>query len=154
MLYFAYGSNMHWPQMKDRCSSSRYVGNARLPDYRLDFTRRSITRGCGVADAVAERAKEVWGVVYEISEFDLGRLDKAEGFSPGRKQNSYWRRECMVFLDGDESKPLTTQSYFAESQPDAPPPNQEYKDLLLAGARHWRLPEGYVAALESVRVSG
>jgi len=31
-LYFAYGSNLHWPQMRRRCPSSRVVGRATLAD--------------------------------------------------------------------------------------------------------------------------
>ena len=46
------------------------------------------------------------------------------------------------------------QTYFADPQPNPPLPNQAYKDLILSGARHWRLPDDYVAELEAVEVSG
>jgi hypothetical protein len=41
MLYFAYGSNMNWQQMQDRCPSARFFGVALLPDHKLAFTRES-----------------------------------------------------------------------------------------------------------------
>ncbi len=154
MLYFAYGSNMDWKQMKDRCPSARFVGIARLPDHRLVFTRKSIKRDCGVADAVRENECSVWGSVYEISALDVGKVDKSEGYRPGRKKNSYWRRECMVFLNGDEALPLTAETYFAEPEANAPLPNQDYKNLILSGARHWHLPADYVAELVAIEVSG
>jgi hypothetical protein len=66
MLYFAYGSNMDWGQMKGRCPSVRFVGVAKLPDHRLVFTRKSVNRGCGVADVVRDAGGGVWGAVFEI----------------------------------------------------------------------------------------
>jgi len=54
MLYFAYGSNLDFAQMRDRCPSALFVAIAKLPDHRLAFTRKSIKRACGVADAVPE----------------------------------------------------------------------------------------------------
>jgi gamma-glutamylcyclotransferase (GGCT)/AIG2-like uncharacterized protein YtfP len=154
VLYFAYGSNMDWYQLKQRCPSANFVGVAKLPGHRLAFTRRSVNRGCGVADAVLEAGGIVWGVVYEISALDVGILDKTEGYQPGREKNSYRRCECMVFVDGDEARPVTAETYFAETESDAPLPNQAYKNLLLSGARHWNLPGDYFAKLEAIEVSG
>jgi hypothetical protein len=154
MLYFAYGSNMDWAQMRERCPSARFVGVAVLTDHRLGFTRKSINRGCGVADAVRDEGQSLWGVVYEFADVDIGKLDKSEGYRPGREKNSYWRRECMVFLDGDEQGPLTVRAYFADPQTNTPPPNQAYKNLILSGARHWHLPEEYIRELEHIEVRG
>ena len=154
MLYFAYGSNMNWNQMRERCPSSRFVGIAVLHDHKLAFTRESVNRGCGVADVVAEDGAQVWGVVYEIADLDVGKLDASEGFRPGRDKNSYYRRECLVFLDGEDQRPLTVSAYFGDPQPKPPLPNAEYKNLILAGARHWHLPKEYIRELELIEVSG
>jgi hypothetical protein len=56
---------MNWQQMVERCSSARFVGTALLPNHRLAFTRKSIRRSCGVADAVLDRGRNIWGVVYD-----------------------------------------------------------------------------------------
>lgn len=154
MLYFAYGSNIDWNQMRKRCPSSRFVGVAVLHDHKLAFTRKSTTRDCGVADAVPEDGRDVWGVVYEITDLDVGKLDSSEGYWPGRVKNSYWRRECVVCVEEDEGRPLTVWAYFAEPQQNPPLPNAEYKELILSGARHWHLPEKYVRELEQIKVSG
>src|SRR5436853_7848833 len=90
--YFAYGSNMIFPQMSERCPSSRFAGIAVLPNHRLAFTRKSVKRGCGVADAVRETGQTVWGVMYDISEADFDNVDKSEGYRPGREKDSYWSR--------------------------------------------------------------
>lgn len=153
MLTFAYGSNMNWDQMRERCPSSHFVGIAALRDHTLAFTRGSINRGCGVADVVAEEGAQVWGVVFEITDLDVGRLDTSEGFRPGRDQNSYYRRECLVFLDGEDHRPLTVSVYFGERQPNPPLPNDAYKNLILTGARHWHLPDEYIRQVERIEVS-
>jgi gamma-glutamylcyclotransferase len=154
MLCFAYGSNMNWQQIQQRCPSARFVGVALLPNHKLAFTRKSATRGCGVADAVPALGQKLWGAVFEISDLDVGKLDKSEGYNPGREKNSYYRRECMVLQDGDDHRPLTVSTYFGTAQPNPPLPNAEYKALIVSGARHWHLPDEYVRHLAGIEVSG
>lgn len=136
--------------MRARCPSARFVSVAQLPDHRLDFTRYSQSRGCGVADAVLDPGRQVWGVVYEISEADLERLDESEGFSPGRAKNSYTREERQVLADGNAAAPMTVFLYFAERQANPPRPNAEYKKLIVEGAKFWNLPQSYIDELERI----
>lgn len=102
MLYFAYGSNLDFAQMRQRCPSAKFVSIAKLPDHRLDFTRKSLTRGCGVADVVPELGRAVWGVVFAVEETDIGSLDASEGYRPGRPdtENSYVRQQLMCGATG------------------------------------------------------
>ena len=144
---------MNWNQMRERCPSSRFVGIAVLRDHKLAFTRKSVNHGCGVADVVSEDGAQVWGVVFEIADLDVGKLDASEGFMPGRDKNSYYRRECLVFLDGEDQRPLTVSAYFGDPQPNPPLPDAAYKNLILAGARHWHLPEEYIRELEQIKAS-
>ena len=155
MLHFAYGSNMDWNQIRERCPSARFLGVAVLLDHRLAFSRysSSSTRKCGVADAVEYEGNQVWGVVYDIDELDVGNLDKKEGFQPGRKSNSYQREQRHVFLDGHRNEPLAVAIYFATPEPGAHLPSQKYKDLILSGANYWHLPENYIRdILEPIQV--
>lgn len=153
MLYFAYGSNMDWQQMKERCPSARFVGVAVMRDHKLGFTRESTRRGCGVADAVAEDGRSLWGVVYEITDLDLSRLDISEGYMPGRNKNSYWRREQIVYASHPLNYPITVVTYFAEREDNPPMPNETYKNQILEGARYWHLPAEYIAELENIEVA-
>jgi gamma-glutamylcyclotransferase (GGCT)/AIG2-like uncharacterized protein YtfP len=154
MLYFAYGSNLSWEQMNQRCPSARFVGVGVLPDHKLAFTRKSVNRGCGVADALPENGAAVWGVVFQIDDVDIGKLDASEGYKPGRSKNSYFRRETRVLVDGDHQRPLETWVYFANRERNAPLPNAAYKDLIVSGAKYWHLPHEYVRQLEQVVTSG
>ncbi len=144
---------MDWQQMRDRCPSACFVGVALLPDHRLAFTRKSVRRQCGVADAVAEKDSKVWGVVYQIDEKDVGQLDATEGYRPHGQKNAYERRSRHVFVDGNKKNPLKVGVYFANREDDPPLPNRVYKDLILAGAKHWHLPDDYIQnELDGIKV--
>lgn len=154
-LTFAYGSNMDFAQMRERCPSAQFVCVAVLNDYRLGFTRKSTKRNCGVSDVVPAPKSFVWGVVYEITEYDLAVLDWNEGYRPSRSadRNSYNRRTKTIFQNGDETRPLTVEIYFAVPQENPPLPNQEYKGLIVSGAKHWKLPADYITELEKIKVA-
>jgi gamma-glutamylcyclotransferase (GGCT)/AIG2-like uncharacterized protein YtfP len=123
-----------------------------LKGYRLAFTRKSSKRKCGVADAVCDPQRAVWGAVYELNEDDLRELDRREGCNPERAstENSYNRRKVTILVDGDESQPWRVWTYFATPQKNPPPPNSEYKRLIVEGARTWGLPEDYIKQLEAM----
>jgi gamma-glutamylcyclotransferase (GGCT)/AIG2-like uncharacterized protein YtfP len=153
MLYFAYGSNMHFAQMKERCPSARFVCRAKLPGHRLAFTLKSLERECGVADVLRDNAKAVWGVVYELAQNELEDLDKDESFRPGRpdNQNEYTREKHTVWAEGDAKRPLLVSLYRGHPQLDPPLPSGDYKRLIVEGARNWNLPAGYICELESIQ---
>ena len=155
MLYFAYGSNMDWAQMKERCPSAKFVCRAKLPLHRLAFTRISVRRGCGVADILRDEMTDVWGVVYELLESELEDLDKDEDFRPGRPddQNDYTRENCYVWHEGDAKRSLLVAIYRGHPQPSPPLPNCDYKNLIVAGARHWQLPGYYIQELEFIQTA-
>ena len=153
MFYFAYGSNMNWPQMQKRCPSARFIALGELKDYRLAFPLRSKSRGCGTAGAIPEQGQTVWGVVYEIEECDLGTLDRAEDFIRGGSDNSYTREEKEVYALGDGNKPLLVSVYLPIRQQNPPLPTAEYKRLIIEGAKHWGLPAEYIRFLEDARTA-
>lgn len=143
MYYFAYGSNLNWPQMQQRCPSSRFVCVARLPDYQFAIARHSRLRNCGTANILPADGKEVWGAVYDVHEADLIILDRFE--------DGYRREILPVFALGDGNQPLNTLVYIAEIERSVPLPNAEYKQLIVAGAKHWNLPVAYLSMLKAIQ---
>ncbi|HXG52512.1 MAG TPA: gamma-glutamylcyclotransferase family protein [candidate division Zixibacteria bacterium] len=142
MYYFAYGSNMNWPQMQRRCPSATFVSVARLPDYRFAITRRSRLRGCGTANILRQPGAEVWGVVYDVAAPDLVVLD---GFEDG-----YRRETVRVYCRDDGRRPLEALVYVAADEPDVPPPSAEYIGLIVEGAAHWKIPHPYLEMLRGL----
>jgi hypothetical protein len=122
---------------------------ARTP---LAFTLRSVRRDCGVADVVPAQSKDVWGVVYELPDNELINLDKREAYRPGNpyKQNQYDRGDQYVWRDGDGKQSLLVALYRGHPQLDPPLPSDDYKELIVGGAKHWNLPAEYIRELESI----
>lgn len=142
MYYFAYGSNLNWPQMQRRCPSSQFVCVARLPDYRFAIARHSRLRKCGTANVFPAAGNEVWGAVYDVHDADLIILDTFE--------DGYWRQILPVHALGNGKELLNTVVYIAEIESNVPLPNAEYKQLIVDGAKHWKLPAAYLSMLEAI----
>ena len=70
-LYFAYGSNLHLTQMKDRCPDSEVFMSFILKNFKLVFRT--------VADIEKHTRSEVNGVIFKISQKDENSLDRYEG---------------------------------------------------------------------------
>ena len=142
-LYFAYGSNMEPRRFKRRCPRARVLGPARLPGYRLDFTRYSTGFRGGIADIVADPEAEVWGVLSRVEESDLASLDEYEGVPVG------YRRERVTVLDesGQEHLAIT----YVANPTGRFAPSKAYIEIILAGAREHGLPPDYVRRLEQIR---
>jgi gamma-glutamylcyclotransferase len=144
VYYFAYGSNMNWQQMQRRCPSSQFFCVACLPDYHFAIARHSQLRQCGTANIFPHAGREVWGIVYDVSDPDLIILDSYE--------DGYRREKVHVFRSGDGDHPLEVLTYIAQKEDNAPLPNPEYKQLIVEGARHWNVPESYRLMLEGIKV--
>lgn len=74
-LYFAYGSNLWWPRMRQRCPGARAWGAATLDGYRL--VERLY------ADIGRQADSQVHGVLYTVTAADLASLDRFEGLADG-----------------------------------------------------------------------
>lgn len=113
-LYFAYGSNLSLDQMRVRCPHSRYIGRARLPDYRWQINQR------GFANVVPEPGSFVEGLCYILTFTDEARLDRNEGV-PVAYEKIY--KEVEVFpataaLYGRDVDEIVTHQLVKQSQPN------------------------------------
>ena len=150
MIYFAYGSNMDETRMRERCPSARFLFKARLPGFRLDFTRFSTGNRCGAADIILDSSATVWGVVYHIKDEHKTALEKAEGV-PVRAYEPF---TVDIHPDGDRAQRIKATTYVVVTKEDPRPrPNAQYKALLLNGAKSWNLPADYIVDLESIAVA-
>jgi len=144
MLYFAYGSNMDWPRMRERCANAQFLLKSLLPDWELLFTRTSRKLKCGTADVLPSPGNSVWGVVYHVDAEDRRKLDAKEGVGIG----AYRPENIRVYAEGDKSRPMDVFTYVvcAKESP-RPKPSRLYLDHLLDGAEKWRLPAEYIKTL-------
>ena len=141
VLYFAYGSNMAPAEMEAWSAGHRCLGPARLEGYRLGLRRRSIRWQAGVLDLLPAAGAMVWGVLYELPEDALARLDEKEGAG-----FAYRRIDVEPVLDGERRRAHAYEVIAKE--PGEVPCAPDYGQLVLAGARERGLPPEWVANLE------
>lgn len=149
MFCFAYGSNLDPCQIRRRCPSVQFLCVARLKNHRLAFDRKSAKRQCGVANVVPTVAHDAWGVVYQLSATDFIQLDRDEGVNSG----AYVRKNGQVVHRLGDDEPVKVAIYYANKQPHPPLPSVEYKNLIVGGAKFWRLPGEYIAELERIKAT-
>jgi len=126
-------------QMSERVPLAKVVGRARILNRRLVCNKRS-KDGSGKANLVHSPGDVVWGVLYEMDESGLPKLDKAEG--------GYRRVEVEV-LD-EQGCPIVAQTYVSKKLTDDTRAYEGYKKLILNGAREHQLSKKYIEDLESV----
>jgi gamma-glutamylcyclotransferase (GGCT)/AIG2-like uncharacterized protein YtfP len=129
-LHFAYGSNMSRALMRRRCPGARALGPAQLDGWRFIITRD------GYASLVRDPGGRVHGVLWRLTPRDLAALDAYE-------QRAYLRRTVPV-RQGAARRPalvyLAPERGGGKARPG-------YQELVVAAARDWRLPQGYVTGL-------
>jgi len=136
MLYFAYGSNMSFAQMKERCPGGRFLGPAVLGGHRFVYDGYSVDRQGATADIVPSNADAVRGGLFAITERDKLALDALEGYP-----KAYDRREFEV--SDAEGNARLAMAYFRTGRALGKP-HPDYEKLVLEGAKDCRLPEDYV----------
>jgi len=130
LYYFAYGSNLNKKQMRERCPDSKPRFTATLPNYKLVFLGWSRQWRGGTASIRPMLGEKVLGGIYEVSEQDLRRLDRDEGYPA-----IYSRLNVTVFNeDGDATQAIT---YIRTGQAEEAKPSPEYLAIIQQGYRDW-----------------
>jgi cation transport regulator ChaC len=132
VLYFAYGSNMDPKQMKERGAPFTKRKHAVLKGYILKFNKKATGKkakpGEGKGNVVPDSHTIVEGVLYDITQSVLDRLDEKEGYP-----KHYDRKEMYVYLD-DGTK---VKAWVHIAQPsmveDGLKPTKEYLSHYLKG---------------------
>lgn len=147
LFYFAYGSNLHPVRLGKRVSSARPVGPAALNGYELRFHKRGFLDGSGKCTLVPVAGRTMHGAIYSVNAEDRAVLDGLEGVGKG-----YEVTELLLEHDG---RAYDCFSYQATS--DAVDrsllPYDWYKQLVIAGARHYLFPEEYIERIRRVPVT-
>lgn len=140
MYYFAYGSNMVFEQMRRLCGwHFQIIGVAVLHDYAFTPDKR------GFASVQPKKGEKTYGILYSVDQRAIDSLDEFEGYP-----DIYNRPEVEVFdISG---KAYKAWSYIEQPQFfDGDSIKQHYIDRVVAGAEANKLPEDYIAFLQSFK---
>ena len=135
--YFAIGSMMNPFSMKNRCIHPISSSPAELFDFEIKFSGV-----LGFADAIPSKGSSFHGVLHLVDAETMARLDALE--------ISYKRAEGQARLyDGTMvTATVYTKESYTSTQKDNPP-QQRYLELLIEGAKHFKVHEKQIKFLES-----
>lgn len=137
MKYFAYGSNLHHQQMRNRCAQSSYLRRAFLNGYRFVYDGYSYVRKGAVANIIRSDKEMIWGALYEISVQDLEALDRFEGI----REKEYVREKMRVY---DDTGTICDAWVYLRKDKLPGEPSPEYRATVLEGAQMCGLPDVYI----------
>jgi cation transport regulator ChaC len=142
--YFAYGSNMCSKRLKARSVAYKPLGvPAVINDYSLVFNKTS-KDGSSKANITSCPGRQVWGVLYNISDKDMEALNNAE--------LGYKRKRMTIKLESGIEKEAFV--YIADWTSDTPKkPYTWYVRYLVVGAREHKLPAEYIYSLEAIEAT-
>lgn len=106
---------------------------AHLPSHRLSFAPS------GAPVVVEDDGHTVWGVVFSIPEDQVDALREEEFAGAGI------RLETTAVDRGGERIPVV-----AFSDDDGGRPTETAIERMIEGARHWKLPAGWIVGLEDL----
>lgn len=140
-LYFAYSAFLDPDRMATISPDAKFLFTAHYPETRLAF---ACHEGRPIPTLTDDPGHIVWGGVFEIPAGDLNKLidaEKSEGRKPGWEMKAVDREghkhDCLTFI--------TTEPLNGHEKPDP-----TYLTAMINGARHWRLPAGWVLGLEDL----
>ncbi len=122
MIYLAYGSNLHLPQMTRRCPTAKVLGTAMLNGYKMLF--RGNGWG-GVATVERDAESSIPVLLWEIQTTDEAALDRYEGYP-----TLYTKITERVMLNG---KPVDAMLYVMTEGHELCEPSPSYYAVIREG---------------------
>ena len=117
MLYFAYGSNLNWQQMKkDRCPGSRYIQTYNLKNHKLIFSHRNPNNKYGHANIEKNNNFSVPGAIWNLTKEHEKTLDEYEAvnYRPPYYQKEYFYlkgKKILVYIQKTYTKRKPSYTY-------------------------------------------
>lgn len=125
--------------------NARFVKKVKVADYRLVFTSFSeddsqdvLEGGCHLTEATGHI---LLGVLYDVSDEDLIRLDKLTRVEKGR-----YKRKYLSVID-EEGKRYDAVAHCIKNPKGKSRPSREYLKHMIHGAKEFNFPQDYIQSL-------
>ena len=132
--------------MSRAAPSAEFRFIAHLPETELVFPILDEERGGGLPSLRPMGGQSVWGAVFEVPEDQAAGLDRAERMDGRAPSDGF----TAVDRQGGRHRVRTHTARTPEGPEQHYPPSAEYMEMVVAGARRWGLPAGWVAGLEEL----
>jgi gamma-glutamylcyclotransferase (GGCT)/AIG2-like uncharacterized protein YtfP len=145
VLHFGYGSNMSEAYMKQFTPGLKYVMNAQLPNFEIQFRKYSENMQGGISSIIEKPGGMVYGVLYYIPKKEIEALDILEDVPLG-----IYKRETFQVLAEDGN--WYAADLYRVTEPKGPyKPAGQYLDLMIAGAKEHNINADWQATLKKMR---
>lgn len=159
-LVFQYGSNCSESEMN---STTRLCGDAKfvdivetVEDYELAFDVQSSGRGCAASDIVRKPGGKVWGVLYEVPDYLIGRqtakAHKRKSFDQIEGEGTNYQRE-MIQVRRQNGDIVTALTYTVSNPKPGLRTNADYVRHIVHGLRSHKVPEEYTMKVKAIAVA-
>jgi gamma-glutamylcyclotransferase len=138
--YFIYSENLHPNQLKERAPEHSFLYRAYLPDHTLAFPRWSTVWRCGMASVTPSVGDRVWGVVFEITPEDFKILDQYGDEVPQGAFRHSTINVCPEHEPEQGARKEMVTTHIAKPAGKFKP-KDHYIDFVVAGLKHWKLPD-------------
>lgn len=145
VLHFGYGSNMSESYMRQYTPSLKYVMNAQLPNFEIQFRKYSKNMGGGISSIIEKPGGMVYGVLYYITKEEMDALDILEDVPLG-----IYKRETFQVL-GDDGKWYAADLYRVTNPKGPYEPAKKYLDLMIRGASEHNINQDWIETLKKMR---
>lgn len=122
-----------------RVPSAKIRGRVALDNWCVNFSKKS-KDGSGKANLTNKPGFVTWGLLYEIDDVEIEKLDKIE--------NGYTRIKVIVKKDDGET--VQAETYISNDFIDNPIAFDSYKQMLIRGAVDHNLPIDYIHYLQQL----
>ena len=125
----------------------------KLEGYQFAFTKKSnwdskLSRGSrinGKANISENNDSMVWGVLLDLTESEVEKMDDSEGTESGH----YFRKTVEVITDSGIVKAITYVAHDDKLIPNTAP-LEWYLNHVLDGAKYHNLPDDYIESIQAM----
>lgn len=126
--YLAYGSNLNWRQMANRCPDAVPIGKTTLHNWKLEFRRGYLT-------IEPEEGSDIQVGIWSISDADEKALDRYEGFP-----RFYFKKEFQVMTESGDT--INAMAYIMQAGHPIQTPADYYFYTVYHGYTDFKLNKG------------
>jgi hypothetical protein len=156
-LVFQYGSNCSDSEINSRDrlrGDAKFAGIAEtVEDFELAFDVDSTNRGCAASDIVRMPGSKVWGVLYEIPDYLLGRQSaQARGrksFDAIEGEGSNYKRETIQ-VRRPNGEIVSVLTYTVKDPKPGLRTNIAYVRHIVYGLREHKISDEYIANVKAI----
>jgi cation transport regulator ChaC len=156
-LVFQYGSNCLDSEINSKsrlCGDAQFVDIAEtVEDFELAFDVQSTGRGCAASDIMRNPGGKVYGVLYEVPDYLIGRQTakarSRKSFDEIEGEGTNYNRE-MIKVRRPDGEVVLALTYTVKCPKPGLKTNIDYVRHIVCGLREHGISDEYIAKVKAI----